>query len=158
MEGVEHGQMPLLPHRLQNRWPSEEHKRHQGVAGRSAARIKQVMDDLPELKTADFEIVETAGTLEDLARIFDGAKVVCNTAGRFIYNGPRVIEAALNAGCHYIDIGGEQTWIREVADNWGDKFRERGLVAAPATAFMCAVSDASAWLCRDLAQSIPSKP
>ncbi|MFZ0145011.1 MAG: saccharopine dehydrogenase NADP-binding domain-containing protein, partial [Candidatus Sulfotelmatobacter sp.] len=117
------------------------------AVGRSAARIKQVMDHVPGIETADFEIVETPGTLEDLVRIFDGAKVVCNTAGPFIYNGPRVIEAALGAGCHYIDIGGEQTWIREVAESWGEKFRERGLLAAPATAFMCAVSDASSRLC-----------
>jgi hypothetical protein len=117
------------------------------AAGRSAARIKQVVDRVPGIETADFEIVESSGTLEDLLRIFDGAKVVCNTTGPFIYNGPRVIEAALKAGCHYIDVGGEQTWIREVADLGGDKFRERGLLAAPATAFMGAVSDASARLC-----------
>ena len=117
------------------------------AAGRSAARIKNVMDHVPGIETADFEIVETAGSMEDLIRLFEGARVVCNTAGPFIYNGPRVIEAALKAGCHYIDIGGEQAWIREVAENWGDKFAVRGLLAAPATAFMCAVSDAAARLC-----------
>ena len=84
------------------------------AAGRSAARIKDVMDHVPGIETADFEIVETAGSLEDLVRLFEGAKVVCNTAGPFIYNGPRVIEAALKSGCHYIDIGGEQAWIREL--------------------------------------------
>jgi len=117
------------------------------AAGRSAARIKDVMAHVPGIETADFEVVETSGSVDDLARLFDGAKVVCNTAGPFIYNGPTVIEAALKAGCHYIDIGGEQAWIREVAEKWGDKFAERGLLAAPATAFMCAVSDAAARLC-----------
>ena len=56
------------------------------AAGRSAARIKQATDHVPGIEAADFEIVETPGTLEDLTRIFDGAKVVCNTAGPFIYN------------------------------------------------------------------------
>src|SRR5215472_14090936 len=119
------------------------------AAGRSASRIKAVMDQVPGIETANFEIVETPGTPDDLHRLFDGAKVVCNTAGPFIYNGPRVIEAALQSGCHYIDIGGEQTWVREVAENWGDKFAVKGLVAAPATAFMCAVSDAAARLCME---------
>ena len=117
------------------------------AAGRSAARIKDVMDRVPGIETADFEIVETAGSLEDLTSLFEGAKVVCNTTGPFIYNGPRVIEAALKSGCHYLDIGGEQAWIREVSENWGEKFAAQGLLAAPATAFMCAVSDAAARLC-----------
>jgi short subunit dehydrogenase-like uncharacterized protein len=117
------------------------------AVGRSASRIKDVMNHVPGIETADFEIVETAGKPEDLRRVFERAKVVCNTAGPFIYNGPTVIEAALQAGCHYIDIGGEQAWIREVEEKWGPKFRENGLVAAPATAFMCAVSDAAARLC-----------
>jgi len=36
------------------------------AAGRSWARIKDVMDHVPGIETADFEIVETAGSLEDL--------------------------------------------------------------------------------------------
>jgi short subunit dehydrogenase-like uncharacterized protein len=73
--------------------------------------------------------------------------VVCNTVGPFIYHGTRVVEASLKAGCHYIDIGGEQAWSREVEEKWGPKFAERGLLVAPATAFMSAVSDAAARLC-----------
>lgn len=69
------------------------------ASGRSAARIKDVMDHVPGIETADYEIVETAGSLGDLIQLFDGAKVVCNTAGPFIYNGARVIAAALKCGC-----------------------------------------------------------
>jgi short subunit dehydrogenase-like uncharacterized protein len=117
------------------------------AAGRSASRIKDVMAHVPGIEGADFEVVETGGSVADLARLFDGAKVICNTAGPFIYNGPTVIEAALKAGCHYIDIGGEQTWLREVDEKWGEKFAKHELLAAPATAFMCAVSDAASRLC-----------
>jgi hypothetical protein len=72
------------------------------------------------------------GPVEDLAKTFDGAKVVCSTVGRFIYNGPAVIfiysgaaviEAASQAGCHYIDISSEQAWLRQVAEHWDEKFR-----------------------------------
>jgi short subunit dehydrogenase-like uncharacterized protein len=58
-----------------------------------------------------------------------------------------VIEAAWKAGCHYMDISGEQAWLREVAEKWGEKFAAKGLVAAPGTAFMSAVSDAAARIC-----------
>jgi short subunit dehydrogenase-like uncharacterized protein len=58
-----------------------------------------------------------------------------------------VVEAALNAGCHYLDISGEQAWIRRVAETWGAKFAERDLLVAPATAFMSSVSDAAIRIC-----------
>jgi short subunit dehydrogenase-like uncharacterized protein len=117
------------------------------AAGRSRARLEEVIRRVPGIETANYEIVETKGSPEELTRLFSGAKVVCNTAGPFIYNGPLVIEAALNAGCHYLDIGGEQAWLREVSEKWGDKFADRGLLAAPATAFMSSVSDAAIRLC-----------
>lgn len=117
------------------------------AAGRSLKRLHDVLKHVPGIETADYECVETQGSAEDLTRLFTGAKVVCNTAGPFIYNGPSVIEAALKAGCHYLDISGEQAWIRQVSEQWGAKFAERGLLAAPATAFMSAVSDAAVRLC-----------
>ncbi|HXC44562.1 MAG TPA: DUF5938 domain-containing protein [Candidatus Dormibacteraeota bacterium] len=117
------------------------------AAGRNHARIEDMMRHVPGIETANYEIVETAGSVEELTRVFAGAKVVCNTAGPFIYNGLQVIEAALNAGCHYLDIGGEQAWLREVSEKWGCKFAQRGLLAAPATAFMSSVSDAAIRLC-----------
>lgn len=117
------------------------------AAGRNRKRIEEVMSRVPGIETANYEIAETDGSVDSLARLFDGAKVVCNTVGPFLYNGPRVIEACWKAGCHYLDIGGEQAWTREVADNWGEKFAAKGLLAAPGTAFMSAVSDAAARLC-----------
>lgn len=117
------------------------------AAGRSRTRIEDVMKHVPGIETANYEIVETNGSVEELTQVFAGAKVVCNTAGPFIYNGPRVIEAVLNASCHYLDIGGEQAWLRQVAENWGCKFAQRGLLAAPATAFMSSVSDSAIRMC-----------
>ncbi|MGA8152086.1 MAG: DUF5938 domain-containing protein [Terriglobales bacterium] len=117
------------------------------AAGRNRTKIAEVMNHVPGIETADYEIAEVGNTVDDLVKLFTGAKVVCNTVGPFIYNGPQVIEAALKAGCHYIDIGGEQAWVRQVAEQWGDKFAQQGLLTAPATAFMCSVSDAAIRLC-----------
>ena len=121
------------------------------AAGRDRAKIEDVMSHVPGIETADYEVVETKGSVDDLVKVFQGAKVVCNTVGPFIYHGPRVVEAALKAGCHYVDIGGEQTWVREAAEKWGPQFAARGLLVAPATAFMCASSDAASRLCMESA-------
>jgi short subunit dehydrogenase-like uncharacterized protein len=114
------------------------------AAGRSRARLDEVLSRVPGIETAQYEIVEVGPSVDQLAALFDGAKVVCNTVGPFLYNGPRVIEASLRAGCHYLDIGGEQAWTLTVAENWGEKFAAKGLLAAPGTAFMSAMSDAAA--------------
>jgi short subunit dehydrogenase-like uncharacterized protein len=121
------------------------------AAGRNRERLEQVMSRVPGIETADYEMAETGGSVEDLVNLFTGARVVCNTVGPFLYNGPRVIEACLKAGCHYLDIAGEQAWLREVAEKWGEKFAASGLLAAPATAFMSVPSDIAAHLCLEKA-------
>src|SRR5262249_32924087 len=120
------------------------------AAGRNRAKIQDIMNHVPGIETADYEIAEVGNSIAELVQLFTGARVVCNTVGPFIYNGPRVIEACLQAGCHYIDIGGEQAWLREVSEKWGDKFADRRLLAAPGTAFMSAVSDAAARMCLEM--------
>ena len=86
-------------------------------------------------------------SVEELAKLFSGAKVVCNNVGPFIYYGPTVVEACLKAGCHYIDIAGEQAWHRQLAERWSNKFAEKGLAIVAGMAYMSAPSDAAARLC-----------
>jgi short subunit dehydrogenase-like uncharacterized protein len=117
------------------------------AAGRNRGKIEEVLKRMPGIETADYEIAEVCNSVDHLARLFGGASVVCNTVGPFIYSGPFVIEACLKAGCHYLDISGEQAWIRQVAEKWGPQFAQRGLLSAPATAFMSAPSDAAARMC-----------
>jgi short subunit dehydrogenase-like uncharacterized protein len=117
------------------------------AAGRNRAKIQDVMSHVPGIETADYEIAEIAGSADDLAKAFEGARVVCNTAGPFIYHGKPVLEACLKAGCHYLDIGGVQGWLRDVSENWGAKFAAQQLLVAPATAYMSVPSDIGVRLC-----------
>ena len=119
------------------------------AAGRDRAKITEVMKNVPGIESADYEIADVENSAKELARLFSGAKVICNTVGPFIYSGPTVIEACLKSGCHYLDISGEQAWIRQVAENWGPQFASKGLLAAPATAFMSAPSDAVVRICAE---------
>jgi len=121
------------------------------AAGRNRSKIQEVIERVPGIETASYEIAEVGNSVDELAKLFSGARVVCNTVGPFIYSGPPVIEACLKSGCHYLDISGEQAWIRQVAEAWGPRFAERGLLCAPATAFMSAPSDAAARICLEIA-------
>jgi len=119
------------------------------AAGRNKAKIQDVMNRVPGIETADYEVAEVAHSVDALTKLFSGAKVVCNTVGPFIYHGPAVVEACLKAGCHYIDIAGEQAWHRDLSEKWSDKFAEKKLLLSPGTAFMSAPSDAAARLCME---------
>ena len=81
------------------------------AAGRNPEAIQAAMDKVPGIETASYEVVKVDHNVESLTELFSGAKVVCNTVGPFARFGTVVVEAALKAGCHYIDTTGEQDWI-----------------------------------------------
>src|SRR5512133_101824 len=104
------------------------------AAGRDLARIEDVLDHVPGISTAVFDVVEVEHSVDALTELFRGAKVVCNNTGPCIYYGDIVIEAALAAGCHYVDTGGEAPWVRRVRERWHEPFADAELLVAPATA------------------------
>src|ERR1700736_3727843 len=81
------------------------------AAGRDRGRVQAVMDRIPDIETAEYEVAEVAHDVEALTRLFRGAQVVSNMVGPFSKYGSEVAEACLAAGCHYIDTTGEQDWV-----------------------------------------------
>jgi short subunit dehydrogenase-like uncharacterized protein len=126
------------------------------AAGRDAARIEDVLQHVPGIGTADYEIVQVGHTVDELAELFEGARVVSNSVGPCFRYAPTVVEAALAAGVHYIDTGGETPWVRTAKHEWGDRFAERGLLLAPATAYMSATAEVAARVAIERAPGIDS--
>lgn len=117
------------------------------AVARNAKRAQDMMAErVVRLESATYEIVETAHTVEALARVFKGARVVCNTVGPFVRHGAVAVAASLEAGCHYIDTTGEQSYILEVRDRYGDAYRQAGLLLAPSTAYMYTFAEIAAEL------------
>ncbi len=117
------------------------------AVARNAARVKQMMAErVVRLESATYEIVETEHTVEALTKVFKGAKVVCNTVGPFVNFGLIAVEAALKAGCHHIDTTGEQGYIRDVRDQFGELYRQAGLLVSPSIAYMYTFAELSAEL------------
>ena len=106
------------------------------AAGRNAKRVKEAMALVPGIETADYEVVEVEHKVGELARLFKGAEVVCNTVGPFLYHGEAVVEACAKAKVHYLDTTGECTFMDKVRIAWGDKFAENGKVLSPSAAYM----------------------
>ncbi|WBX84288.1 saccharopine dehydrogenase family protein [Sphingosinicella microcystinivorans] len=114
------------------------------AAGRDQKRLEEQMARVPELKGASFECRAVPHDAASLGKLFAGAKVVYNVTGPFMQLGDPVVQAALDAGCHYLDTTGEADWMRHVRDSYGAKFAARGLLVAPATSYMWAAGNIAA--------------
>lgn len=117
------------------------------AVGRSAKRVEEMMKQrVVRLESATYEIVETEHTVEALTKVFQGAKVVCNTVGPFVQYGAIAAEAALKAGCHLLDTTGEQAYILDMRERFGESYRQAGLVLAPSTSYMYSFAEIAAEL------------
>jgi short subunit dehydrogenase-like uncharacterized protein len=117
------------------------------AAGRDGGRIREVLNKVPGIENADYEIAEVAHDTEALSALFKGAKVVCNTVGPFMKYGTEVVEACLAAGAHYTDTNGEQNWMLHAQAHWGDRFAGQHLVLAPGVAQMYTTGEIAANIC-----------
>jgi len=117
------------------------------AVARSAKRTQEMMAQrVVRLESATYEILEATHDVDTLAAAFKGARVVCNTVGPFVNFGPAAVEAALRAGCHYLDTTGEQGYMRTVRDRFGELYRQAGLLLSPSLAYMYTFSEIAAEL------------
>ncbi|MEU7905663.1 DUF5938 domain-containing protein [Actinoplanes sp. NPDC049118] len=115
--------------------------------GRDADRIKRNMSErVVRLESAEYEIVECEHDVNALAAAFSGARIVCNTVGPFVNFGLVGVEAALRAGCHYLDTTGEQAYVLRTRERFGAEFAEANLVCAPSTSYMYTLAEIAAEL------------
>ncbi|MEW6736772.1 MAG: saccharopine dehydrogenase NADP-binding domain-containing protein [Acidobacteriota bacterium] len=72
---------------------------------------------------------------------FSGAAAVINCAGPFMDTATPVIEAALRARIHYLDVSAEQRPVLAAFEQFADAARDASIVIAPAMAFYGGLSD-----------------
>lgn len=117
------------------------------AVARNARRVQEMMAQrVVRLESATYEIIEAEHNVESLSAAFKGAKVVCNTVGPFVKFGLTTVEAALKAGCHHLDTSGEQLYLRQVREQFGELYRQAGLLVSPSLAYMYTFSEIAAEL------------
>ncbi len=114
------------------------------AAGRNAERLQLEMDRVPELKGADYKCVAVNHERKALAELFKGKSVVINIVGPFMQLGRPVVDACLDAGCHYFDTTGEMDWVMMLRDEYGAKFAAKKLALCPANSYMWAEGNIAA--------------
>jgi short subunit dehydrogenase-like uncharacterized protein len=111
----------------------------------AAGRRKLALDKLAHLvEPAGVRIAEVEPAA--LAKAFEGAKVVVNCAGPLAEVGEAVLGAALDAGAHYVDIGGDQAFLHDIYERYESLARKAERVVVPGCGLNCAIGDwGAAW-------------
>ncbi len=109
-------------------------------AGRNRSRLEAGLKVVEERfgGAVDAQIGVAGNNVEELVPLLKGIEVVINVAGPFMQIAWPVVEACLQAGCHYLDTTGEQDWTVAIRDKYGKAFEERGLLLNPANSYMWA--------------------
>lgn len=112
------------------------------IAGRRRAALAELAGALPVAG----QHVAAANERTALTRAFAGARVVVNAAGPLRDTAAPVLAAALAAGAHYVDVGGEQAVLQAGYERHESAARRARLVALPGAGVDCAIGDlAVAW-------------
>ena len=106
------------------------------AAGRNEKRLKNEMSKVPYVDQVDIRYAAVEHSVEALSKLFEGVKIVVNVVGPFAQLGHEVVRACLNAGCHYLDTTGEQDWVMNCREKYGQSFADKDRVLAPATSWM----------------------
>lgn len=107
------------------------------LCGRDPARLDALGETWPSLPRRRISIDDPAS----LDRAFEGATAAINCAGPFLDTANAVIEAALRARIHYLDIAAEQAPVQAAFERYDDAARAAGVTVVPAMAFYGGLAD-----------------
>ena len=105
------------------------------AVGRTAARLEGTFPPA---------VAQRVARLDDLAsleRAFTGSALVINCAGPFLDTAAPVAQAALRAGCHYIDVTAEQASAQASFVDFDAAARAAGRAVIPAAGFYGGLAD-----------------
>jgi len=107
------------------------------LAGRDPAKLKALADTHPGSEVR----VATVEERESLDGAVSGAAAIINCAGPFLDTARPVIDAALRARIHYLDVAAEQAAVLATFKEFANASRDAGVTIVPAMAFYGGLGD-----------------
>lgn len=109
-------------------------------AGRTRSKLEDALKVVEERHGApvDAEIVTSSNATEELLPLLENVDVMINVSGPFMQLGWPIVEACLQANCHYLDTTGEQDWTIAIQEKYGQAFADKNLLLSPACSYMWA--------------------
>ncbi|RTE64533.1 saccharopine dehydrogenase [Amphritea opalescens] len=108
------------------------------MAGRNQTKLEAARKVVEERFGApiDAELLVTSNATEELLPLLENVDVLINVSGPFMQLGWPIVEACLQANCHYLDTTGEQDWTIAIQEKYGAAFAAKNLLLSPANSFM----------------------
>jgi short subunit dehydrogenase-like uncharacterized protein len=101
------------------------------LAARDGARVRALADELGGLEWA----VADVSRPESVRALVERGDVLVSCVGPFQRWGAPAVEAAIDAGAHYLDSTGETPFIRRVFERWGPRAEAAGCVLLTAMGY-----------------------
>src|SRR5215207_9260978 len=95
------------------------------AAARDPDKLERVLGE--EGVDAPATIVADVGDPESLRAMVERTTAVVNLVGPYARYGEPVIEACVEAGCHYLDLTGEIPFVRRIIDRYDAPARDAGV-------------------------------
>ncbi|WP_329245655.1 saccharopine dehydrogenase NADP-binding domain-containing protein [Actinoallomurus sp. NBC_01490] len=96
------------------------------LAGRNRTALAELADELGGLEIAYADAEEP----RSVRALVERDDVLVTTVGPFLRYGHAAVEAAVDAGAHYLDSTGEPPFIREVFESYGPRATRSALITA----------------------------
>ena len=114
------------------------------IAGRNQEKLKKVADEL----CPDVEILIADSEDEDaLDRLTQRTKVVLSTAGPFHRYGSKLVASCVKNNTHYVDITGENFWVKGLIDKHHEEASRKGVRIIPSCGYDSIPSDLGSLHC-----------
>ena len=92
---------------------------------------------------AKFSLFDPTRDVATLPNLVKDTKVVLTTVGPFARHGSPVVESCAKYGTHYVDITGEDGWVRQMILRWDDTAQKTGAKLVSHCGCDCIPSDAT---------------
>ena len=108
------------------------------IAGRNQEKLKDVASNLaPNVEV----LVADSDDERGLSDICSRTKVVLSTAGPFHRYGSKLVSACVKNGTHYVDITGENFWVKGLIEEHHEEASRKGIRIIPSCGFDSIPSD-----------------
>ena len=115
------------------------------ISGRNYDKLTKISNRTkkkPKIFLADSE------DKNSLAEIAKKTNVMASLAGPFNKYSDNLVHECINQGTHYLDITGENLWVRDLIDRYHSKAQEMGVLIIPSCGYDSIPSDMGAYFCK----------
>ncbi len=107
------------------------------AVARDETRLQKLASDFPKITT---KVAPVHNHLL-LRRALEGNDTVVNAAGPYVSFGSAIVEAAIDAKINYVDICGEQDFLKSTFEQYDELAKEAGIAVVNGLAFEVAIAD-----------------